>query len=114
MQNYQYIWEFVDNDGQDLTLIIKFARWQLISIAVQSLSRIKDQQAVTILGLLKFIQEYIIDNPFDLTNQAAHNLLSLYNDEPASNDEPITLRAFINTYTGLPAISFKLERHSLI
>lgn len=110
MQNYQYIWEFVDNDGQDLTLIIKFARWQLISIAVQSLSRIKDQQAVTILGLLKFIQEYIIDNPFDLTNQAAHNLLSLYNDEPASNDEPITLRAFINTYTDLPAISFKLGK----
>ena len=63
--------------------------------------------------MLKFIEEYIKDDPFDVTNQAANQLLDLYSNDNETAKDKIVLRAQIDNYGRMPRLSFKLgkEKH---
>ena len=63
--------------------------------------------------MLKFIEEYIKDDPFDVTNQAANQLLDLYSNDNETAKDRIVLRAQIDNYGRMPRLSFKLgkEKH---
>ena len=59
---------------------------------------------------LKFIPEYLKDDPFDITNDAALQLLSLYSTKPKEDNDPIVLRAQTNNYGSMLSIQFKLGK----
>ena len=80
MRKYEYFWEIVTEDNELITLSVQFTRWQIISIKFDSdFSRI-EKDSVRILALFYFINEYLDDDPFDLTNQAAEDLLEFYSN----------------------------------
>lgn len=111
MRKYEYFWEIVTEDNELITLSVQFTRWQIISIKFDSdFSRI-EKDSVRILALFYFINEYLDDDPFDLTNQAAENLLEFYSDASTQNDEPIILRASIDKYNNIPSLTFKLGKN---
>lgn len=111
MRKYEYFWEIVTEDNELITLSVQFTRWQIISIKFDSdFSRI-EKDSVRILALFYFINEYLDDDPFDLTNQAAEDLLEFYSDASAQNDEPIILRASIDKYNNIPSLTFKLGKN---
>ena len=111
MRKYEYFWEIVTEDNELITLSVQFTRWQIISIKFDSdFSRI-EKDSVRILALFYFINEYLDDDPFDLTNQAAEDLLEFYNDASTQNDEPIILRASIDKYNNIPSLTFKLGKN---
>lgn len=111
MRKYEYFWEIVTEDNELITLSVQFTRWQIISIKFDSdFSRI-EKDSVRILALFYFINEYLDDDPFDLTNQAAEDLLEFYSDASTQNDEPIILRASIDKYNNIPSLTFKLGKN---
>ena len=111
MRKYEYFWEIVTEDNELIILSVQFTRWQIISIKFDSdFSRI-EKDSVRILALFYFINEYLDDDPFDLTNQAAEDLLEFYNDASTQNDEPIILRASIDKYNNIPSLTFKLGKN---
>lgn len=111
MRKYEYFWEIVTEDNELITLSVQFTRWQIISIKFDSdFSRI-EKDSVRILALFYFINEYLDDDPFDLTNQAAEDLLEFYSDTSTQNDEPIILRASIDKYNNIPSLTFKLGKN---
>lgn len=111
MRKYEYFWEIVTEDNELITLSVQFTRWQIISIKFDSdFSRI-EKDSVKILALFYFINEYLDDDPFDLTNQAAEDLLEFYSDASTQNDEPIILRASIDKYNNIPSLTFKLGKN---
>ena len=111
MRKYEYFWEIVTEDNELITLSVQFTRWQIISIKFDSdFSRI-EKDSVRILALFYFINEYLDDDPFDLTNQAAEDLLEFYSDASTQNDEPIILRASIDKYNNIPILTFKLGKN---
>lgn len=111
MRKYEYFWEIVTEDNELITLTVQFTRWQIISIKFDSdFSRI-EKDSVRILALFYFINEYLDDDPFDLTNQAAEDLLEFYSDASTQNDEPIILRASIDKYNNIPSLTFKLGKN---
>lgn len=111
MRKYEYFWEIVTEDNELITLSVQFNRWQIISIKFDSdFSRI-EKDSVRILALFYFINEYLDDDPFDLTNQAAEDLLEFYSDASTQNDEPIILRASIDKYNNIPSLTFKLGKN---
>ena len=111
MRKYEYFWEIVTEDDELITLSVQFTRWQIISIKFDSdFSRI-EKDSVRILALFYFINEYLDDDPFDLTNQAAEDLLEFYSDASTQNDEPIILRASIDKYNNIPSLTFKLGKN---
>ncbi len=111
MRKYEYFWEIVTEDNGLITLSVQFTRWQIISIKFDSdFSRI-EKDSVRILALFYFINEYLDDDPFDLTNQAAEDLLEFYSDASTQNDEPIILRASIDKYNNIPSLTFKLGKN---
>ena len=111
MRKYEYFWEIVTEDNELITLSVQFTRWQIISIKFDSdFSRI-EKDSVRILALFYFINEYLDDDPFDLTNQAAEDLLEFYSDASTQNDEPIILRANIDKYNNIPSLTFKLGKN---
>lgn len=111
MRKYEYFWEIVTEDNELITLSVQFTRWQIISIKFDSdFSRI-EKDSVRILALFYFINEYLDDDPFDLTNQAAENLLEFYSDASTQNDEPIILRASIDKYNNISSLTFKLGKN---
>lgn len=111
MRKYEYFWEIVTEDNELITLFVQFTRWQIISIKFDSdFSRI-EKDSVRILALFYFINEYLDDDPFDLTNQAAEDLLEFYSDASTQNDEPIILRASIDKYNNIPSLTFKLGKN---
>lgn len=114
MRKYEYFWEIVTEDNELITLSVQFTRWQIISIKFDSdFSRI-EKDSVRILALFYFINEYLDDDPFDLTNQAAEDLLEFYSDASTQNDEPIILRASIDKYNNIPSLTFKLGKNKHI
>ena len=111
MRKYEYFWEIVTEDNELIILSVQFTRWQIISIKFDSdFSRI-EKDSVRILALFYFINEYLDDDPFDLTNQAAEDLLEFYSDASTQNDEPIILRASIDKYNNIPSLTFKLGKN---
>lgn len=111
MRKYEYFWEIVTEDNELITLSVQFTRWQIISIKFDSdFSRI-EKDSVRILALFYFINEYLDDDPFDLTNQAAEDLFEFYSDASTQNDEPIILRASIDKYNNIPSLTFKLGKN---
>lgn len=111
MRKYEYFWEIVTEDNELITLSVQFTRWQIISIKFDSdFSRI-EKDSVRILALFYFINEYLDDDPFDLTNQAAEDLLEFYSAASTQNDEPIILRASIDKYNNIPSLTFKLGKN---
>lgn len=111
MRKYEYFWEIVTEDNELITLSVQFTRWQIISIKFDSdFSRI-EKDSVRILALFYFINEYLDDDPFDLTNQAAEDLLEFYSDASTQNDKPIILRASIDKYNNIPSLTFKLGKN---
>lgn len=111
MRKYEYFWEIVTEDNELITLSVQFTRWQIISIKFDSdFSRI-EKDSVRILALFYFINEYLDDDPFDLTNQAAEDILEFYSDASTQNDEPIILRASIDKYNNIPSLTFKLGKN---
>lgn len=111
MRKYEYFWEIVTEDNELITLSVQFTRWQIISIKFDSdFSRI-EKDSVRILALFYFINKYLDDDPFDLTNQAAEDLLEFYSDASTQNDEPIILRASIDKYNNIPSLTFKLGKN---
>lgn len=113
MRAYEYIWNLEKVDGTWLVITIQFTRWQILTIDFQPALPTNDQDAAIILGLLKFLKEYIKDDPFDTTNQAATKLLNLYSDSSSSiqnETEQIILRVQIDNYGRLPRLSFKLGK----
>lgn len=111
MRKYEYFWEIVTEDNELITLSVQFTRWQIISIKFDSdFSRI-EKDSVRILALFYFINEYLDDDPFDLTNQAAEDLLEFYSDASTQNDEPIILQASIDKYNNIPSLTFKLGKN---
>lgn len=113
MRNYEYDWEIADDKGQIITLSVRFTRWQILAISYDIDIPPVEKDSAKILALLYFLQEYLDDDPFDLTNQAAEELLDFYSDDSTQNDEPIILRAQIDKEDGVPSLSFKLgkEKH---
>lgn len=113
MRAYEYIWNFENEKGNWQNLYIKFTRWQILTIDFENRTDIKDQDTITIFALLKFLKEYIKDDPFDVTNQAANQLLDLYSDNAAKVKSPTILRAQIDNYGRMPRLTFKLgiEKH---
>ena len=113
MRAYEYIWNFENENENWQNLAIKFTRWQILTIDFENRTAIKDENAITIFALLKFIEEYIKDDPFDVTNQAANQLLDLYSNDNETAKDRIVLRAQIDNYGRMPRLSFKLgkEKH---
>lgn len=111
MRAYEYIWNLEKDDGTWLVITVQFTRWQVLTIDFQPKIPIDDQDAATIFALLKFIKEYIKDDPFDVTNQAATELLNFYSGTKNQNEtEPIILQAQIDNYGRMPCLSFKLGK----
>lgn len=110
LRTYEYFWSFIDSNKNKLIITVNFTRWQITSISMPSQQPLNDQKAVIIFALLKFISEYIKDDPFDITNQAANNLLDLYSNNLTQDNEPIILRTYIDNYGALPRLSFKLGK----
>lgn len=111
MRKYEYFWEIVTEDNELITLSVQFTRWQIISIKFDSDFSCIEKDSVRILALFYFINEYLDDDPFDLTNQAAEDLLEFYSDASTQNDEPIILRASIDKYNNIPSLTFKLGKN---
>lgn len=111
MRKYEYFWEIVTEDNELITLSVQFTRWQIISIKFDSDFYRIEKDSVRILALFYFINEYLDDDPFDLTNQAAEDLLEFYSDASTQNDEPIILRASIDKYNNIPSLTFKLGKN---
>lgn len=113
MRAYEYIWNFENENGNWQNLCIKFTRWQLLTIDFENRTNIKYEDAITIFALLKFLEEYIKDDPFDVTNQAANQLLDLYSDNDNQTTSAILLRAQIDNYDRMLRLTFKLgkEKH---
>lgn len=111
MRKYEYFWEIVTEDNELITLSVQFTRWQIISIKFDSDFFRIEKDSVRILALFYFINEYLDDDPFDLTNQAAEDLLEFYSDASTQNDEPIILRASIDKYNNIPSLTFKLGKN---
>lgn len=111
MRKYEYFWEIVTEDNELITLSVQFTRWQIISIKFDSDFYRIEKDSVRILALFYFINEYLDDDPFDLTNQAAEDLLEFYSDASTQNDEPIILRASIDKYNNIPILTFKLGKN---
>lgn len=114
MRAYEYIWNLEKEDGTWLVISVKFTRWQVLTIDFQPNMPTDDQDAATIFTLLKFIKEYIKEDPFDITNKAATELLNFYSDPTTQNKtDQIILQAQIDNYGRLPRLSFKLgkEKH---
>lgn len=111
MRKYEYFWEIVTEDNELITLSVQFTRWQIISIKFDSDFSPIEKDSVRILALFYFINEYLDDDPFDLTNQAAEDLLEFYSDASTQNDEPIILRASIDKYNNIPSLTFKLGKN---
>lgn len=113
MRAYEYIWNFENENGNWQNLCIKFTRWQLLTIDFENRTNIKYEDAIIIFALLKFLEEYIKDDPFDVTNQAANQLLDLYSDNDNQTTSAILLRAQIDNYDRMLRLTFKLgkEKH---
>lgn len=109
MRAYAYIWNFEDENGKWQNLSIKFTRWQILTIDFED----NASDSATIFALLNFLKKYIQDDPFDVTNQAANQLLDLYSKDTAKTESAIVLRAQIDDYGRMPRLSFKLgvEKH---
>lgn len=111
MRKYEYFWEIVTEDNELITISVQFTRWQIISIKFDSDFLRIEKDSARILALFYFINEYLDDDPFDLTNQAAEDLLEFYSDASTQNDEPIILRASIDKYNNIPSLTFKLGKN---
>lgn len=111
MRKYEYFWEIVTEDNELITLSVQFTRWQIISIKFDSDFSPIEKDSVRILALFYFINEYLDDDPFDLTNQAAEDILEFYSDASTQNDESIILRASIDKYNNIPSLTFKLGKN---
>ena len=111
MRKYEYFWEIVTEDNELITLSVQFTRWQIISIKFDSDFSPIEKDSVRILALFYFINEYLDDDPFDLTNQAVEDILEFYSDASTQNDEPIILRASIDKYNNIPSLTFKLGKN---
>lgn len=112
MRAYEYIWNFENENGNWQNLCIKFTRWQILTIDFENRTAIKDQDTITVFALLKFLEEYIKDDPFDVTNQAANQLLDLYSNNESKDKGAIVLRAQIDNYGRMPRLSFKLGKEN--
>lgn len=110
MRKYEYFWEIATDDDEIITLSVQFTRWQIIAIKFDIDLPHIEKDSAKILALLYFINEYLDDDPFDLTNQAAEDLLNFYSDDSTQNDEPIVLQAKIDKYNHIPSLTFKLGK----
>ena len=111
MRSYEYIWHLEQYDGSWVTLDVQFTRWQIIAIDFNAFHKLSvNQEVINALTWLKFIPEYLKDDPFDITNDAALQLLSLYSTKPKEDNDPIVLRAQTNNYGSMLSIQFKLGK----
>lgn len=87
---------------------MQFTRWQIIAIDLSYFHDLNvTQDIINAFAWLKFIPEYLKDDPFDVTNDAALQLLSLYSNESRQDNEPIILKAQKNNYG--PRSAFNLN-----
>lgn len=110
MRAYAYVWNFENENGNFQNLYIKFTRWQILTIDFENRTNIPDQDTITIFALLQFLKEYIKDDPFDVTNQAANQLLSSYSNSDTNVNGEIILKAQIDNYGRMPRLTFKLGK----
>ena len=111
MRSYEYIWHLEQYDGSWVTLGVQFTRWQIIAIDFNAFHKLSvNQEVINALTWLKFIPEYLKDDPFDITNDAALQLLSLYSTKSMEDNDPIVLRAQANNYGSMLSIQFKLGK----